>query len=315
MPAFSKQQLNGLIHMKIRLSHTAMEKFLECERKFQLDRLLESIRDPTASEHFAFGHAYEAGCVSYILNKDKDLAIWACYMAYFGMEGDLIAIPETQVKNEMTAMNLVIASFPHLDSLLEDWEVAIFQSRPATQLSFKVDIDETFYYVGYIDIVLRNRYTGRYAVMDFKTTGLSLLNLEPLYQNSAQLVGYSISLDFIVGKDCAEYDVLYFVGQLMKGKEWMPKITPLVFEKTLKDRLNFFITLGMDTKRLAEMLELGIFPQRGSTCLKYNKPCYHFGTCGLHSLDKLKAEEEDRTEYQFSFTLDEVIKDHMERAY
>ncbi len=196
----------------IRLSHTAMEALTVCERKFQLNRLLtSSFSGPSTNPNFAFGHSYEAGCVEFLLSLDRDKALWKSYMAYSGEDEYGIVIPENSKKNEMTAINLVQASFPHLENLLEEWEIATFAGKPATQLSFRVNIDETFYYVGYIDLVLRNRFTGRYAVLDFKTTGMALLVLDPLYQNSGQLIAYSIVLDEIVGPELSYYDVIYFV--------------------------------------------------------------------------------------------------------
>mgnify|MGYP007049918413 CR=1 FL=1 len=138
--------------------------------------------------------------------------------------------------------------------------------------------------------------------------------MDSIYLNSAQLIGYSIVLDFIAGKDNVEYDVYYFVGQLGAGNGYVPKIHNLCYPKSLKDRLNFFITLGMDVERLSKMLEYNIFPQRGAACNSFNRPCYHLGTCGLHSLDRMKEEEPDTTEYQFVMNLDDVIKDHIERS-
>ena len=149
--------------------------------------------------------------------------------------------------------------------------------------------------------------------MDVKSTGMNLLSLDPLYMNSEQLIGYSIILDYITGKDNAEYDVYYFVGQIGAGDGFSPKIHPLTFPKSLKDRLNFFITLGMDVERLHKMLDTGIFPQRGHSCLKFNKPCPHFGTCGLHSLDVPKKYEEDTIEYDFVAKLEDLITDHLGR--
>jgi len=300
--------------MRIRLSHSTMELLFLCERKFQLVRLLEGERSQGTNPNFCFGHSYEAGCTTYFMTGDKDKAIFDAYLAYHGIEEEgHIAIPEDKKKNEWTAVNMVISSFQELDNLRDEWEIAVFDGKPAAQLSFKIEIDEVFYYVGYLDLALRNRYTGRHAVLDFKTTGMSLTVLDPLYMNSGQLVGYSVILDAIVGKDLVEYDVQYFVGQLVSLDGFTSKIKPLTFQKSLSDRLNFFITLGMDVNRIKSMMEMGIFPQRGSGCLKYNRPCPEFGTCGLHALDVPKKEEPDTVKYQFVFQLEDLIKDHIER--
>lgn len=303
----------------IRLSHSALEELLTCERKFQLNRLLERDNERTVNDNFCFGHAFEAGCVSYILHGDKDKAIWDTFMAYpeviYTSSGEVesVEIPDSVKKTVEVAVNMVIAAFPHLDTFLEDWEVASFAGKPASQLSFRVNIDETFYFVGYLDLAIRNKWTGKYAVWDAKTTGLAIHDLSPVYMNSMQLIGYSIVLDKIVGEEYTDYDVHYFVGRVGAGNGFQPQIIPFVFAKNLKDRLNFFITLGLDVERLTKMKAIGIFPQRGASCLKYNRPCYHFGTCGLHALDKEKEIEEDKTEYQFTFNLEDLIQDHMER--
>jgi hypothetical protein len=298
---------------KIRLSYSTMHLLLECERKFQLNRLLDSYQNQHASEHFAFGHALEEGCVSYLLHEDKDRALWEAYLAYHEVIDGVLEIAESVKKSELVAVNMVWAAFPYLDTLKEEWDIAEFNGKPAVQLSFNIDIDEDFYYVGYLDLALKNKYTGKYAVIDFKSTGMNLMSLDPLYMNSEQLIGYSIILDYITGKDNSEYDVYYFVGQIGSGNGFSPRIHTLQYPKSLKDRLNFFITLGMDVERLHKMLNTGIFPQRGSSCLKFNKPCPHFGTCGLHSLDTPKAIEEDTIEYSFHANLNELIADHLER--
>jgi hypothetical protein len=292
--------------MKYRLSHSALDSLHVCERKFQLDRLLLS--DSTKQDFPAtvLGKAYGVGFASYMIHQEPDLAIYEAWKAYW-------PILEDEKRTEEVCTNLLIASFPVLDNLLLDWEVAVFQGKPAAELSFRINIDEKFYYVGYADVVLRNRWNGRYAVWDAKTTALQLLNVDPLYKNSGQVLGYSIVLDSIVGKDQAEYDVGYLCAQLGAGNGFQPKISPLVYAKTLTDRLNWFISLGMDVERLHRMLELNIFPLRGSACLQYMRPCKHFGTCSLHSLDQYRKEEEDTIEYQFVFTLEELIADHTAR--
>ena len=46
-------------------------------------------------------------------------------MAYAGEDEYGITIPENAKKNELTAVNLVQASFSHLENLLEEWEIEI----------------------------------------------------------------------------------------------------------------------------------------------------------------------------------------------
>ena len=291
----------------IRLSHSALDVLHVCERKFQLERLLTSeITEKEEWPSTVFGRAYGEGVASYMVDQDLDKAIFRLYMAYW-------PILEEERKTQEICISLLLSSIPHLDNLLMDWEVAIFNNKPAVELSFCLDIDERFYFVGYIDLVLKNKWTGIYGIMEVKHTGLNIFDLSPLYQNSGQALGYSIVLDKIVGEAQSNYEVLYLAGQLGSGNGFTPKIHTMIYPKTLQDRLNWFITLGMDVERLHMMLENNVFPLRGSNCLQYMKPCKHLGTCNLHGLDVYKEEIEDTIVYDFNYKLDEVIQDHLVR--
>ena len=291
----------------IRLSHSALDVLHVCERKFQLDRLLVSeLNEKEEWPSTVFGRAYGEGVASYMTYQDPDLALFKTFMAYW-------PILEEERKTQEICMSLVLSSIPHLDNLLMDWEVATFNGKPAIELSFRLNIDSRFHFVGYIDLVLRNKWTGVHGIMEVKHTGLNIFDLSPLYQNSGQALGYSIVLDKIVGEAQSNYEVLYFVGQLGAGNGFTPKIHTMIYPKTLQDRLNWFITLGMDVERLHMMLENNVFPLRGSNCLQYMKPCKHLGTCNLHGLDTYKEEIEDTIVYDFNYQLDEVIQDHLVR--
>ncbi len=290
----------------IRLSHSALDSLHVCERKFQLDRLLVSDREKEDYPSTVFGRAYGVGVATYLISKDIDLAIWNLYLEYF-------PILEEKRKTTEICISLLLSTIPKLDNILEEWEVAVFKDKPAAELSFRLNIDERFYFVGYVDLILKNRFTGKYAITEVKHTGLNIFDLSPLYQNSGQALGYSIALDTIVGEEQSDYEVLYISGQLGAGNGFEPKIHILPYPKTLQDRFNWFITLGMDVEHLQTMFNSNVFPLRGSNCLQYMRPCPHLGTCNLHSLDRYKEEEEDLIEYDFTFELDNVIQNHIER--
>lgn len=291
----------------IRLSHTTMDIVHTCERKFQLDRLLVGAAEKRDYPATVFGKSIGAGISSYLIHQDEDKALLDTYLAYYPIEED-------DVRTEEKAMNMLRVMIPHLDNILQDYEVAFFNGKPAVELGFRLDIDDKFYYVGYVDIVLRNKWTGKYAIMENKTTGLKLHDISCLYQNSGQALGYSIVLDAITGEENAEYEVLYFVGQLGSGNGFSPIIHTLPFPKTLSDRLNWFISLQLDVNKLNEMLSLNIFPMRGSNCLQYMRPCKYFGVCNLHGLDEYLPPLVDEIEYDFVYQLDEVITNHLSRV-
>lgn len=289
----------------IRLSYSTLELLHTCERKFQLIKLLQNDLEREENEHFVFGKAFGTGVAHYLVYQNRDAALYQAWLSYF-------PILEYNKKTQESALLLLIASFDRLDDLLLEYEVLSFNGKPATELSFRLDIDENYYFVGYIDVVLRHRFTGVNYILEVKHTGFELLDLSGLYQNSGQALGYSIVLDRIVGAPQAEYGVIYFVGQMKRTLyDFVIHIIP--FQKTLLDRLNWFISLGMDVAHLEEMARYNVYPKRGSSCISFMKPCSFLGVCGLHSLDRKKISEEDLTTYQFTYQLQELIEDHLRR--
>lgn len=290
----------------LRLSHSSLDLLHTCERKYELEKLLAGAKVKEESEHLSFGHAYGAGVATYLVTQDQDMAIFECWKNY-GPEID------TDKKSCALAVQALINSFIQLDTILQDYAVAYFNNKPAVELSFRLDISEEYYFVGHIDVVLQNKFTGKYFVVDAKSTGLNLLDISPLYRYSGQTIGYSIALDRIVGEELAEFGVGYVVTQI-NAQAWTTKTHFLSYEKTIADRLKWFMTLGMDAKKISEMRALKHFPMRADSCVRFNKACRHFGTCHMHSLDTPKEMEEDKIAYDFHYNLDELIEDHLRRV-
>ena len=188
----------------IRLSHSTLQTLHTCDRKFQLDKLLVTEIERDETEHTAFGKAFGAGIATYLVTQDAKRALFEAWLAY-------VPEIETDKKSIARCIAALEVAFPRLDTILMDYEVVTFENKPAVELSFRLNITKKYYFVGYIDAVLKNRYTGQHVVFECKSTGLQLLDLSPLYQNSGQALGYSIALDRIVGKKLANYGVLYFV--------------------------------------------------------------------------------------------------------
>lgn len=288
----------------IRLSHSSLETLLTCERKFQLDKLLITDVQRDETEHTVFGRAFGAGIAAYMVTQDSDMALYQAWLSYWP---EL----ESEKKSQTRCFAALMSAFIELDTLLMDYEVVSFNDKPAVELSFRLKINERYYFVGHIDIVVKNKYSGMHYVFECKTTGMNLLDLAPLYKNSGQALGYSIALDKITGEKQASYGVIYFVAQM--GKHYKANIHVLPYEKTLTDRLNWFLTLGMDVKRLEQMEELNVYPKRGGSCLNYMRPCKYFGICNLHGLDVPKIQEDDPIEYDFTYDLEALIQDHISR--
>lgn len=246
------------------------------------------------------------GVAVYAETQDTDLALFKAWLAYW-------PTIESPKKFQTQCFAMLIQAFQRIDTLLLDYDVVFYNGQAAAELSFRMNINEDYYFVGHIDLVLQHKYTGVYTVLEVKSTGLNALDLSPQYANSGQAIGYSVALDQITGQKHDRFEVLYLVGRIGKSP-FDIEIKVLPFRKTLVDRLNWFVTLGLDTERLARMKELGVYPKRGSSCMAYNRPCKFFHSCGTSAFEYPKVIEEDTIDYDFVFEMSELVDDHLERV-
>lgn len=301
---------------RIRLSHSTLELLHGCERRFQKVKLLDNPGAREESAAMSFGSSVGAAWQHYFVlrtmgNSVKDSLASAQFVAW----QHYFPILEDDRRFLERALWCVKASVPFLEKMLEEWEIAYLNNRYATELGFNLDIDPKFYYVGYIDLVVKNRRSGRYAIVDIKTTSIRAVDLTPVYKFSDQCLGYSIILDSIAGADQSEYDVMYWVMQLpsSKGELFNPEFKDYVFPKTLKDRFDWFLKLYLDVNYIKGLQDLDAYPKRGSYCMSFNKVCKFFNECQFTAADKPAFYMPDETAYDFNYKLEDILHDHMQR--
>lgn len=294
-----------------RLSEHALNILNTCERKFQLDRMLilPEMAERSDSPILIRGDAFGVGVQQYMLTGDMDWAIYKAWLAYYP------EVYDEQKKIYVWRMvNNLLCCKDELDKLRKRYKVAEFEGKPAIELSFKLQIDDKWYFVGYIDMVLYDTVANMYVVFEIKTTSYKIYDLRPMYQNSGQALGYSVVIDRIVGEKQSRYGVVYFVCRDQEKETYVPDVYTFAFTKTLLDRLRWFYTLGLDVQRLNTMLENDLFPMRGGACIQYNRPCPHFGICNTTASDIWRRMEDDTNEYQFNYDLQDLIQDHINRV-
>lgn len=292
---------------RIRLSHSYQDTLHTCERLYQIERLLSGAQSIREAAPLSRGHAFGKGVQVYMLTGDMDKALYHAWLAYW---------PQIEQRPKVSlhrTLHALMCAQRDLDALREKYEVVDFNGQPAVELGVKLNIDEVFYWSGAIDLVLRNKETGLIVVFEIKYTHY-WMDVEAMFYNSGQGLGYSIALDPIVGEEVTHYGVLYFICQDAKPKPQEIQFHVKEWEKTLKDRLKWFITLGLDVERIKRMRQLNHFPQRYQSCIRFNRICEQFGTCGLTTGEQERSQETDRYEYAFEFNLDDVIKNHLERT-
>lgn len=293
-----------------RLSDSTLRILYSCEKKFQLLRLCKIDTEKRETSPAAIrGSAFGVGVQVYLQTQDINKALIATWMNYWPIEEE-----RPYISCSRTLNNLIVIK-PYLDKLLERYEVAYFNDKPAVELSFRLNKNGSkWHFVGFIDVVMFDRQENMYVVFELKTTGYKLHDLEPVYKNQSQALAYSIIIDKVAGEKQSKYGVVYLVIR-DKGKDPIPDIYIYEFSKTLTDRLKWFISYGLDVQRLEQLEELDIFPMRGNSCVSFNRPCPLYGNCQLESLTQMKRPiPETEEEYDFVFDLDDIVEDHLQRV-
>jgi len=287
----------------LRLSYSALKEYETCPRLFQINRLIYQEKAAETSEHLSFGKAVGAGFQSLLAYKDLERALFDCFLAYEPM----IETAEDSTKEKKTferaCMAIEVAS---KEWDFSSWELLTFNGKPATELSFKLVLnDEGDYYCGYVDAVLRHLPTGKLTVIDCKTTGLNLFNLEALYKHSPQALSYSIVLDDITPSGNL-FTVFYIVFQLKKPHIY-PILHSLPFTKTRLDRLNWLLTVQGQLAEIKQGIALDFFRQRELGCYRYGRTCPLINVCDLQ-LEAAATAEQEEEDWDIVVTFDQLLE-------
>jgi hypothetical protein len=277
MSILSTEFNSDTIHPKIKnLSYSSTVTLHRCPRKFQLEKLSE-IETNRTSVTFSFGHCVGLGIQMVIEGKSMEDIIFSMYMMW---DVDLLDEEEKSKKSFWYAI-YAVQKFAALKdtTLLVDYELAYFNGEPAIELSFRISMMDGFKYRGFVDVVLKNKLTGEYLVLELKTTALRNVD-DAIYKNSAQAIGYSLILDAIA-PGLSSYKVLYLIYKSASMEfEFMP------FDKSYSQRALWIQNMLMDVQ-MVEMYEAsGIYPMHGESCYDFFRQCEYFGVCNL-STDKI----------------------------
>lgn len=311
-PPFKEPGYEGSIDYRIRqLSYSSLLNLHSCPRKFQLNRLRTTHRSEESEKStitFAFGHVVGEALASTLEGKSLDQIIWRMYL---GWHTDLMASDDKSEKSFWMAVFAIQKFWALRDAgFLKEYELVWYKGKPATELSFVINFPDGFRLRGFVDAVLRHRVSGEILVLECKTTNSTTLN-PATYKNSAQAIGYSVVLDHIY-PDLSSYKVLYLVYQT-KAKEY----TPIPFVKTYLQRALWIRELLLDLETIKMYEEAEVYPMRGESCFTFFRECEYFNTCGLSTQYLTKPctpEEEDKTEYQISLSLQDLLESQLSKV-
>jgi hypothetical protein len=308
---FREPGYQGKTDYRIRqLSYSSLLTLHSCPRKFQLYRLRTTHRaeeDQKSTITFAYGHIVGEAIQLALQDIPEEQIIWKMFL---GWHTDLLASDDKMEKSFWTAV-WALQKFNSLraSGFLKEYDLVYHNDLPACELSFAINFPEGFRLRGFVDAVLRHRESGEILVLECKTTGSATLN-PATYKNSAQAIGYSVVLDHLF-PDLSSYKVLYLVYQT-KSKEY----TPIPFTKTYLQRALWIRELLLDIEIIKMYEEAEVYPMHGESCYSFFRECEYFQTCQLSTeflTRKCTPEEEDKTEYQVTLSLDDLLDSQLSK--
>lgn len=297
------------------LSYSSNLTLHKCPRKYQLYKLkaTEDLEDPLSAANqnltFAFGHIVGEGIQDVLDGMEEERVIWRMFL---GFHADL----EDRNEKQNKSFYLAVAAIQRFISLrasgfLDDYELLIYNGKPAKELSFRIHLPDGFKYRGSVDAVLRHKVTGKILVLECKTSSSNTLHATT-YKNSSQAVGYSVVLD-VIAPEISSYEVLYLV-YLTKDMAY----EQLKFTKTYLQRATWIQELLLDVETIKLYQQTRVFPMRGESCMDFYRDCEYLNQCTLSTnlitAPFSPASVVDDKVYDIELSLEDIIEGQMKKV-
>lgn len=275
----------------IRLSHSTLQTYDSCPRKFEFTKLYQNPKH-TDSLAASFGSALHIGFQEYLISGDYNRAVYKMMLAYPWEYGES-PTKDRSAEGALALLDEMIRVFPserfQLAHITIDGEV-----RPCVEVPFQIHFEgfENIYqpaldgtspprkialtYVGFMDLVLYDNEEDRYIVVDIKTTAESAQDQSPKYRYSDQCVPYGLVLNKILGVPSDDLSIAYYVANPSVAT---PRATMIYFYKSSEDLSDWQMQMVECLNSLKKRIQLGWFPRTRSGCLAYKRVCPFYEYC------------------------------------
>jgi hypothetical protein len=293
------------------ISNSSLCSVHSCPRRYQLTKLYQlATRDATI--HTEFGKSFGEGMQVLLSGGSlQDAVLSAIPLWTFDLEEEEKGKSFWHCITALEKFSLIIQT-----SALAEYEVATLNGKPACELSFSIALPDGFYYRGYVDIVMRHRFTGAYLVVDIKSTGSTYVN-PAKYAHSTQALGYSVVMDHVAPGQ-SQYEVMYYEYSTTTGK-----FVDHVFMIGNLQRAIWIRDLLLDIQVMKLYDSYSEWPMHGESCLSYNRPCQFLDICTMSTASLCGTEKEERdgaeidsralADYDIVCSLQDLIESQLER--
>jgi len=298
-----------------RTSYSSELTYHGCPRKYQLRKLSATARvveEWRGAMTLDFGSLLGEAIQGLIFGDSYEKVV---ILALSKWDAALFLENDKQKKSFWYLLHAIDMFQGHVESgLLEDWEPVWFTNQhgdyvPATELGIKIKFPDGHAYRGYLDLVMKNKLTGLYAVMDVKSDSGAFIQ-PGKYKNSGQGIGYSAVLDKIA-PGFTDF-VVYYLVYLTKLERW----ELLEFPKTRHQRALWLRDRIWDQNSRSDLVRTegnyGVWPMHGESCMSWNRECEYMGVCDGNTklLTKpLTVEDlvEDDSPFSFIYDVEELL--------
>lgn len=280
---------------ELRLSHSTMQTYQSCPRKFEFSKLYNN---PKYEESTATrcGTALHEGFQTYLIERNVDSAIWKMMLAYPWEHG----ISPMKDRSAESCYATLIEMIDKFDA--NRYELAYIQDSngnniPCVEVPFRIDFkghrllvkdaqgniakECPVYYVGYMDLVVYDKELGEFLVIDIKTTTDKSEDQSAKFAFSNQCTPYSLVIDKILGLPKGSLKVGYFVAGISSSE---PKAQMFTFYKSEDDLKDWAVDMEVSLMNIETNTANAYFPRcGGASCVAYGRRCKYFDLC--HSRD------------------------------
>lgn len=302
------------------LSDSSLNKrYHSCERKFELNKLYGHARNEFDGELPArAGKAMHEAWQEYLITRDRDAAVRKLIMCH----------PSSLVKSgygSWSAEACYITLMECLDSPMHSqYELAMVnvngEQRPAIEVPFRIifknvslfdDRHCPVYYDGFIDSIMYDHVSERFAIFDAKNTRKDRRDYTEMFKRDAQCLPYAFVIDRILGQPPTSLDVHYVVNYV---DIMNPKSFKYSFHKTAADIQDWAFGVAYSIRDIKNYARVGYFPKRGGACDVFGV-CTYANVCDYRepaairqALDLTFGPRDDSKVFEPWFTLELEIE-------
>ena len=313
----SKIPIQIYSHPLRQLSHSGLQTFHTCPRKFELDRIgtyqrgsaVEGIKR-IETAHTGYGSAFGAGIQAMLTGYSLGQSLVEAIKNYRYPEIYPDGLSDSTFEKSLFHCLDSLKHFYHteLKEISNEWEVLEFNGKPATELAFAIKLPNGFYYRGYIDAVLRHMTTKQILVLELKTEGgypnkSDEVN-EAKYKYSPQGTAYALVADWVAEQAGLANDIsVTYIIHRTKVKTFEAR----QFRKDPEIRIRFLEDLVSEMEYIEHLIGKNkSFPMYGN-CNSYFQVCQYYGICGVDKFDFTSISDTPIGDYENIIPLDDLL--------